>query len=243
MKRETILIPAGVFSMGDAIIKKRKEIAEKLKNGEDVIIDNKTGELQDCDDTDISSDRKIEVPAGKLAGKDEHEIPNNKRIEVPYGKFCYPSFYWYEKDKELFKAEKGAMKKYFPNFKLDKLEDGRLCWIGDLNPGGKSGGKWTLMAVYENNHPNNDTYGGSIKVYSIKPDLKELYEEARGLPHVLRDQDGNLYMCTSRSEDFIVDHKNSYSAASSLAWAAKWIYLIELWLFDEIGDEIFGHYY
>ena len=57
------------------------------------------------------------------------------------------------------------------------------------------------MVVYDHNHPHNNTYGGSLRVYSVKPDLNELYKAAGSLPHVLRDANGDLYMCTARKED------------------------------------------
>lgn len=151
-------------------------------------------------------------------------------------------FYWYERDPELFNSEKLAMKTYFPNFVLDKLEDGRICWVGTLNPRGKDGGTWTLMVVYDHNHPHNNTYGGSLRVYSVQPDLNELYKAADSLPHVLRDSNGDLYMCTARKED-IDSGARTTSAAKALGWAAKWIFAVEGWLAGEIGDEVFEHTY
>ena len=151
-------------------------------------------------------------------------------------------FYWYERDPELFNSEKLAMRTYFPNFVLDKLDDGRLCWVGTLNPRGKDGGTWTLMVVYDHNHPHNNTYGGSLRVYSVQPDLNELYKAAGSLPHVLRDSNGDLYMCTARKED-IDSGARTTSAAKALGWAAKWIFAVEGWLAGEIGDEVFKHTY
>ena len=150
------------------------------------------------------------------------------------------SFYWYERNRELFESEKAAMRKFFPNFKLDKLDDGRICWIGTLNPHGSNGGTWTLMAVYDHNHPHNNSYGGSLRVYSVKPDLDELFKVAGNLPHVLRDANGSLYMCTARKEDIDSGNRTT-SAAKSLGWAAKWIAAVECWLNGEVGDEIFQH--
>ena len=43
-------------------------------------------------------------------------------------------FYWYERNPQLFNDEKQAMNLYFPNFVLDRLADGRICWVGNLNP-------------------------------------------------------------------------------------------------------------
>ena len=151
-------------------------------------------------------------------------------------------FYWYERNPELLKSEQLAMQTFFPKFVLDKLDDGRLCWIGTLNPRGDAGGTWTLMVVYDNNHPHNNSYGGSLRVYSVQPDLNELYKAVGTLPHVLRDSNGDLYMCTARKEDIDSGDKTT-SAAKALGWAAKWIYAVEEWLDGEVGDEIFEHTY
>jgi len=151
------------------------------------------------------------------------------------------SFYWYERDPELLQAEKIAMARYFPGFRLEKLSDGKLCWEGSLSPRAASGGTWYLQAVYQHNHPDNSSYGGSIRVYSIQPDLNELCKAAERLPHILRDESGNFYMCTARMEDFEAGPRESSSAATSLGWAAKWIFVVEEWLDGSIGDEVFAH--
>ncbi|MCL2815921.1 MAG: hypothetical protein FWD23_15100, partial [Oscillospiraceae bacterium] len=151
-------------------------------------------------------------------------------------------YYWYERDPELFAAEKKAMRDSFPNFQLDKLDDGRICWVGTLKPCGDDDIAWTLMAVYDHNHPSNTNFGGSVKIYSISPDLAELNEQVggRGLPHLLRDGAGNLYMCTARKED--VDAGNVVTSASaSLRWAVKWTFTVTCWLHGDIGDEIYDH--
>jgi hypothetical protein len=98
------------------------------------------------------------------------------------------------------------------------------------------------MVIYDHDHPNNNAYGGSVKIYSIDPDLDELQAEVggRGLPHVLRDGLGNLYMCTARAEDVEAGNVVT-SAASSLGWATKWTFTVTCWLNGEIGDEIYAH--
>ena len=72
---------------------------------------------------------------------------------------------------------------------------------------------------------------------------------AGGLPHVLRDSEGQLYMCTARQQDVDAGKKTgseqSYdvtSAAKSLGWAVKWIFMVESWLNGDISpDDAFGH--
>lgn len=206
------------FVADDATAKKRKEIAERLRNGRPVDIEGNNGEMKTSEDAQTSAGPKLKVDKDKLAA----------------------AFYWYEKDRDLYNAEVEAMK-VFPNFRLEKLDDDRLCWIGNLNPNGKSGGTWTVMAVYEHNHPHNSTYGGSVKVYSVKPDLNELYVAAGKLPNVLQDSNGLLYMCT-RPQDVLVG-KVITSAATHIGHAVKWIKLVEDWLEGIIGDEVFAETY
>ena len=37
---------------------------------------------------------------------------------------------WYEKDSDLLKKEYNEMNKVFPNYRMNKLPDGRICWVG-----------------------------------------------------------------------------------------------------------------
>jgi len=218
--KDLLLIPAGILASDDeAAAKKRKEIAERLKKGEEVSITN-TGEVVSSNDPKASSSSSLAIPPGKLAA----------------------SFYWYERDPVLLEAEQAAMKEKQPNFQLEKLDDGRLCWIGNVNPRGNDGGVWTLQVIYDHNHPHNDSYGGSIKVYSIKPTLEDLIKELGELPHILRDSAGYLLICTARKDDVNVGRIQT-SAATCIGWATKWIWMVEAWMNGEFGKEIFDHDY
>ncbi|MCL2193531.1 MAG: hypothetical protein FWB78_09065 [Treponema sp.] len=214
-------VPAGRFAVSaddDAARRKREEIARKLREGQDVNVTN-TGVIVTSDDPQATNETLV-VPPGKLAA----------------------SFYWYERKPELLEHERAAMHQFFPAFQMDRLGDGRLYWIGNLNPRGKHGGVWTIQAVYDHNHPHNDSYGGSVKVYSIKPALEDLAREVGGLPHVLSDGGGNLYMCTARMEDVTSGKKKVTSAATSLGWAVKWIWMVEGWLCGEVKESVvFDH--
>jgi len=135
------------------------------------------------------------------------------------------------------------MNHFFPSFKLEKLTDGRLSWVGRLQPTNvRKNAKWYVQAIYDHNHPNNNTYGGSIKVYSIDPNLEEICQQlGQAIPHTLRDGSGHMYLCTARPEDIRVGNVST-SAASALSWAAKWITAFELWLAGTITtDEFRGH--
>lgn len=171
----------------------------------------------------------------------KNKTTNQPILIVPEGRLA-ASFYWYERDPDLLRAEQAAMGKYFPQFKMDKLADGRLCWIGLLKPTNiRKNARWYLQAIYDHNHPNNTAWGGSVRIYAIEPDLEKLYKELGSIPHVLRDSGGHLYMCTARKEDVQAGAKVT-SAASSLSWAAKWITTFELWIAGDIStNEFAGH--
>jgi hypothetical protein len=217
---KTLFIPTGKFMTDDAAAIKRKELAEKLRRGEEVSVTH-TGQIVPKSDSKVDTDSMIEVKPAKLA-----------------------SIRWYQNDPELLKSEKDMMKKYFPYFQMDKLDDGRLCWYGNLNPRGRDGSIWYLQLVYDNNHPHNNTYGGSLRVYSIKPDLDELCRSVGGgLPHLLNDPSGKLCICTARKEDVDDGVVIVTSAAQALTWASKWIFIFESWLDGDVGDEAFDHIY
>jgi hypothetical protein len=204
-----IVIPPGKLATEtDQVKKLREEIKKKLLEGKKVTI-SPTGKVNPNDTTS----NNITIPPGKLA-----------------------SFYWYERDKDLFNAEVAAMSRYFPAFKLQKLETGHLCWQGVIETGiGYS--PWHLLVMYDHNHPSNDSYGGSIKIYSLEPDLEQ-YKAT--IPHLLRDANQQIYLCTARKEDVnantVISNvgKVTTTAASSLAWAVKWITVFELWVSEKI---------
>ncbi len=161
-------------------------------------------------------------------------------IQVPPGRLG--AFYWYETDPELFQAERTAMARFFPQFRLQVEADGRLSWVGRVVSNTYPDVSYLLQVVYEHDHPNNDSYGGSIKVYMVQPTLEELAGN-NPIPHTLVDSMGQLYICTARPEDFQAAKRGIpgkvTTAASSIAWAAKWITAFEMWLEGEISTAQF----
>jgi hypothetical protein len=218
----SIRIFRGILAADDpdeAARKRRQELREKLLRGQAVTVRPNTGEVATKEE-ERSSDAGIQIPEGKLAS----------------------SFFWYENDPVLYQAEMDAMSRYFPQFQLEKLSDGRLAWHGRVTPV-PQGIDWHLQAIYENNHPHNNTYGGSIKVYSISPDIDELAAElGESIPHVLPDSKGNHYICTSEKKDFKASAEHSTTAASALGWATKWCLACELWMLNALPKaEFAGH--
>lgn len=257
-----IFIPAGKLAMDDAALKaKREALKQSLLQGKKVTIkpDGKVSEGSDgsginiptgklaMDDAALKAKREA-LKQSLLQGKKVTIKPDGKvsegdgaGINIPTGKLASQ---WYETNKSLLEGEKMAMGRFFPNFKLDKLEDGRLYWVGELNPGiyeTKFGVKktYTVMAVYNNNHPQQ-VMGSSVRIYPILPDVDDLIKECGFRPfHLLRDSSENLYLCTSRAGD----NKNgetTTSAASVLAWAVKWLSCYELVLTGDLDKDTFN---
>ena len=219
-----ISVPCGRLAAptsNDQGLKERlAEIRRRLLAGEKVVVDP-AGTIQTT------------TPGGNASP--------GPRLEIPPGKLA-ASFYWYDNDPELYQGERQAMGHFFPGFSLQKEKDGRLSWLGTVQPGALSGGspQYVLLAVYSHNHPSNDTYGGSVKVYVVAPDLEEL-AGSHGIPHTLRDGAGQLYLCTARKEDIRTGRVNT-SAASSIGMAVKWLAAFEMWVDGAISVEQFqGH--
>jgi hypothetical protein len=170
------------------------------------------------------------------------DAPNSKGgISIPEGTLRMASFYWYERDAELLEGEKLAMKKFFPNFQFGKLSNGKLYWYGTLSPGlFKDNTPWDIQAVYQHNHPdnsseNNNYFGGSVRIYSLDPNLDNFENSYGRLPHTLHDEEGHVYLCTAGDKD-VKTGQVVTSAASSISWAVKWISGFEMWVAGELPD-------
>ena len=214
--KQYLCVEKHCLCVDDAIARKRKELAERLRKGQEVMVEGNTGEMKSPNEAEKDDGPKLKMDKAKLGN-------------------------WYRTDKRLYKEECEAMKKNFPNFKLEKLDDSRLCWIGDLNPNGASGRVWTIMAVYANNHPHNNCYGGSVTVYSLEPELEELVNLFGPLPHTLKDtSNGRLSICTARPNDVLAGDGVYTSAATHIAHAVKWIKLVEDWMEGIVDDNLFA---
>jgi hypothetical protein len=206
----------------DAAAARRQQLAAQLLRGEEVMV-TQQGAIR------------------PLSDRGDSEVA----ITVPQGKLAAPSLYWYERDSELLQAELEAMNHFFPQFRPDRLSDGRMSWLGSLVsdiPGSRR--IWHLQLVYDHDHPHGDDYGGSISVFPIEPDLAALREQLdEPIPHTLRHGDnGPLSICTVAADAFRHGPDHSSTAASALAWASKWIAAFELWMLGDLStDQFAGH--
>ena len=256
-------IPAGRLANNDAALKaKREELKKKLLEGKKIPI-SPTGSVTE----DTNNGGGISIPAGKLAEDDaalkrkreelKKKLLEGKRIpispdgnvtkgtehsggiSIPAGKLAVNQ--WYEKDPGLLAAEKAAMAHAFPYFSLDKLDDGRMAWIGELNIGVMGDTSWNIMAVYNNNHPQQ-IMGSSVRIYLVDPDIQEVINGMGWQPtHLLRDSNNQLYLCTAEASNIKVG-KEVTSAASVIAWAVKWLMAFELVWTGDLPKEKFNEH-
>ena len=267
----SISIPKGKLAADDdAVLKaKREALKKKLLEGGKITL-KPDGNVTDDKSTDESS---ISIPKGKLAADDDAALKAKREalkkklleggkitlkpdgnvtdekstdessISIPKGKLAAQ---WYERDPALLEAEKMAMHKFFPNFTLDKLDDGRLYWMGELSPGIYETKfhrkmKYTVMAVYNNNHPQQ-IMGSSVRIYPVLPDVDDLIQMCGFRPyHLLKDSNENLYLCTNEAGN-VSTGTTTTSAASVLAWAVKWLSCFELVLTGDMDKEVFNRH-
>lgn len=216
----TINVPKGKLAVDDEA-KKRQELRKALLRGDSEVAITRKGDAKPLAEVSSNDGNTINIPKGKLAA----------------------SMYWYENDPELYREEVMAMNRQFPQFELRKLSDGRLCWIGTIKPETvRKNAKWMLQLVYDHNHPSNNNWGGSVRVYVIDPDLDSMNRKLGSIPHLLRDPSGNIHLCTARKEDVKAGKNLSTSAVSSLAWAIKWICVFELWLAGDVSTDEFQNH-
>lgn len=146
---------------------------------------------------------------------------------------------WYEKDPSLLEAEKAAMAKMFPNFKLEQLGNGRLAWTGTLTPGlwrGLNASEddltakqtWEVKAIYENNHPSRY----SVKVFLVNPTIDTVIKETGWVPSPFNNYD---YLC-----EMSIGKGDFTSAPHELYEALSWLQAFELVMIGELTKEEFN---
>lgn len=80
---------------------------------------------------------------------------------------------WYKQNPQLLENEINLMNQ-FQGFTLEKLDDGRLYWFGDIEIAIRDEVvRYSVMIVYENGHPYWKL-GSSVTVYYIDPEIESL---------------------------------------------------------------------
>lgn len=133
--------------------------------------------------------------------------------------------YWYEINPSLLTLEKIAMNKLFPQFTLDKLDDGRMCWSGNILIN-NSTQENALLVVYAQNHPFCFKEYSSIRVYPVSPDAEEMLQKVGNPDKIklfLKDDMENLYMRFDIENYNEFNSRTVFTAASALNRATEWL--------------------
>ena len=155
---------------------------------------------------------------------------------------------WYEQNPQLLMAERAAMYDFQGNrAKLQFLEDGRACWRVRCQPVIADKPKeecraYDIALIYDSDHPKARC-GSSVKAYLLRPTIEDLQEIVNRTPgvypkrlsHILCDENGEFYLCSSSSANVSADLDSEggiTSAATSLRFALRWINVFELGLLD-----------
>ena len=150
---------------------------------------------------------------------------------------------WYAKNQRLFQAEVANMQRQHPQAKYNFMpQSGDMFWVIELKIGG-SCETWQFMLRYMKDHPNNNNYGGSIRVLLLgKPSEDILKARALaagrpGVPHLLKatNVDGKVYtyLCTRTTKDVKDGVKEITSAVQVAAWAGDWALHFEVGLHNK----------
>lgn len=178
---------------------------------------------------------------------DEPQVSANPKL-VP--KTVVSANQWYEKNPDLLTAEKAAMYDFQgKKARFCILKDGRACWMVHCHPSIAGRDKrycraYDIALIYDNDHPQA-RYGSSVKAYLLNPTIDQLQDivnrtsgvSPKNIPHLLRDGNGELYLCSADTRDVStsLDSKGGItSAATSLRFALRWINIFELGLIDPV---------
>lgn len=260
-KRQLLTIPKGILAAEDEAVKKiRKKLAEKIREGKPVEIGGANGDLPTQ-----GGNRPIEISPGKLGANDaaskirqelakkmregrpieiggpDGDLPNQggNPLTVQPGKLAVQQ--WYDREAWRLQGEKEAMARFFPRFRLYKMDDGRLYWHGKIHLGLlPNGWDWEIAAIYNNDHPA-PKMGGSVHVVLITPDINTVINALGWRPHhLLSDPVDGTYLCTTRAEDMSYGTTFETTAVQTLTWAMKWLSALELVLSGEMSRETFN---
>ena len=196
----------------------------------------------------LSEGEDILLTPNRTIAEDKNTIDSNggNLHKLQKGDFWSPSSansnQWYVKRPDLLKAEIELMYRFYPDARYTKLRNGDIVWsikmkisrTGFCEP-------WTFFLRYEPNHPNNNSFGGSVHVLLVNPDYNTLCARARaagrpGIPHTLPSEElgenGKKYikLCTRRTQDVQTGETATSSAVQAAGWAADWALHFELGL-------------
>lgn len=136
---------------------------------------------------------------------------------------------WYEKDSDLLKKEYNEMNKVFPNYRMNKLPDGRICWVGKMNC---LQNIYNLVVVYESNYPAWNTTERPLRVFVYCDHLTNTilnYDIITGLAYSYVENRGEIHI------PFTIH------TTSAIAHAIKWCQAYDLLTSGELTLEEFNN--
>lgn len=224
--KKTGVVPKGIVSTRSV-----SDLINEMRGEE-----NPEGAVDSDDDTVMDEDNEQE----------QNAKPNPKLVP----KTVVSAGQWYESNPDLLIAEKAAMYDFQGNkAKFRILNDGRACWLVHCQPSIAERDKrycraYDIALIYDNDHPQA-RYGSSVKAYLLNPtvdQLQDIVNRTRGvspknIPHLLRDGNGELYLCSADTKDVSTNLDSAggiTSAATSLRFALRWINIFELGLIDPV---------
>lgn len=249
-----IRVPKGILAVDPSKIKKKK-LADDLASGKPVEIGS-GGDVSGKSQSEMLTQKgKLAVDPSKIKKKKlADDLANGKPVEIGSGGDVSGksqsemltqkgklAVQWWNVNKKRLSDEIDLMRQSpFRNFELIELNDGSLAWEGTLKPGLCDGVEWHVMAVYNANFPT-PVMGGSLRVYPIEPSYSDIVAALGYHPHhMLRDQDGDWYLCTTRAGDLANSADLSSSAVTVLGLAVKWFTAFELVMEGELDASLFN---
>lgn len=249
-----IISPDGIFEIDETIAMLRGDDSIRRVNLEIMApdgmfagISDEVGAIREAAEHGsplyMGSDGVLDVSATRAAARGDDSIVRVNLNETAANGFA-AEMQWYKRDPVLFNAEVAGMKQCYPGAQLCYLKNGQAFWNLTLKI--KVGEKikpYTLILVYDTDHPNNQSFGGSVKAIPIKPNLEEIQERARSLgksyvPHIVPASLSKgldmQYLCTARITDVPDGKSRAASAVTAASWAAKWLYFYEAGLVDDV---------
>ena len=260
---DKLVIPAGrLASEEDAAAKIRAELAKKLRDGKPIEL-NADGNVMGEGDEQT----KLVTQPGKLASEEDaaakiraelaKKLRDGKPIELNAdgnvmgegdeqtklvtqpGKLA--SYQWYDREPQRLRDEIEGMNRFFPQFQLHKMDDGRYYWHGSLRIGVlPNGWPWEIAAIYNNDHPAPHM-GGSVRVVLLKPDIDMVINALGWRPHhLLYDEQDGTFLCTTRASDMSYQTAYETTAVQTLTWAVKWLTALALVMTGDLSKELFN---
>ena len=159
---------------------------------------------------------------GTVVGRDDVEL-KNKVLMTKDGKpvatikeniwYAKPK-QWYRVKSRLLQQEQQAMRRFYPDFRMDTAPEGDLYWQGTVTTWAGNG--YEVLLRYPDAFPFKPP-----KAYVLKPKI----QQSR---HIYPDG----HLCLFHKEDKSWEPKTT--AATVMSWVSLWLHCFEVWL--ETGD-------